>query len=84
MTRDREMDLSYIPTAEMLADCFTTPLPKPAFLKQCAAMRMIRYGLGNGLGMLGNGLMIGIGNGLRNGHGNGIRLGKGIENGVKK
>jgi hypothetical protein len=30
--------LSYIPTAETLADCFTKPLPKPVWLKQCAAM----------------------------------------------
>ena len=70
MARDGEIDLSYVPTAEMLADCFTKPLPKPAFLKQCAAMGMIGIGLGNGLG-------IGIGNGLGNGHGNGIGIGHG-------
>jgi hypothetical protein len=40
MARDREIDLSYVPTAELLADCFTKQLPKPAFLKQCAAMGM--------------------------------------------
>jgi len=34
MARDGEIDLSYVPTAEMLADCFTKPLPKPALLKQ--------------------------------------------------
>jgi hypothetical protein len=75
--RDGEIDFSYVPTAEILADCFTKPLPKPAVLKQCAAMGMIRIGLGNGLRM-------GIGNGLGNGHGNGIRIGhgKGIRNAV--
>ena len=68
----------------MLADCFTKPLPKPAFLKQCAAMGMIGNGLGNGLGIgIGNGLRT-IGNGLGNGHGNGIRTGKGIVNAVGK
>jgi len=76
MARDGEIDLSYVPTAEMLADCFTKPLPKPAFLKQCAAMGMIGIGLGNGLG---NGLGT-----LRNGHGNGIGLGNGIVNAVGK
>jgi len=57
MARDGEIDLNYVPTTEMLADCFTKPLPKPAFLKQCAAMAMMGIGLGNGLGI---------------GHGNGI------------
>jgi hypothetical protein len=88
MARDREIDLSYVPTAEMLADCFTKPLPKPAFLKQCAAMGMIGIGLGNGLGnRFGHGLGIGIRNGLGNGLGtlgnrrrNGIGTGKGIGN----
>jgi hypothetical protein len=95
MARDGEIDLSYIPTAEMLADCFNKPLPKPAFLKQCAAMGMIGIGLGNDLGTLGNGLGIGIRNGLGNGlgtirnglgngHGNGIGTGKGIGNAVGK
>jgi hypothetical protein len=51
MARDGEIDLSYVPTAEMLADCVTKPLPKPAFLKQCAAMGMIGIGLGNGIGI---------------------------------
>jgi len=46
MARDGEIDLSCVPTAEMLADCYTKPLPKPAFLKQCAAMGMIGIGLG--------------------------------------
>jgi hypothetical protein len=50
MGGDREIDLSDVPTAEMLTDCFTKPLPKPAFLKKCAAMGMIGIGLGNGLG----------------------------------
>ena len=62
MARDGEIDLSYVPTAEMLTDCFTKPLPKPAFLKQCAAMGMIGIGLGNGLG-IGHGVGIGIGTG---------------------
>ena len=79
MAIDGEIDLSYIPTAEMLADCFTKPLPKPAFLKQCAAIGMIGIGLGNRLGNgLGNGIGIGIGNGLGNGRG---RIGKGLGNG---
>jgi len=41
MGRDGGIDLSYVPTAEMLADCFIKPMPKPAFLKQRAAMGMI-------------------------------------------
>jgi len=85
MARDGEIDLSYVPTAEMITDCFTKPLPKPAFLKQCAAMEMIGIGLGNGLGnSLGNSLGIGIGNGLGNGHGNGIGTGEDIVNAVRK
>ena len=83
MPRDGGIDLSYIPTAEMIADCFTNPLPKPAFLKQCAAMGMIGIGLRNGLGIgIGNG----IGNGLGNGHGNGIGIGIGkvIGNAIRK
>jgi len=84
MARDREMDLSYVPTAEMLGDCFTKPLPKPAFLKQCAAMGMIGIGLGNGLEIgTGNGLGNGLGT-LGNGHGNGIGIGNGIGNAVGK
>jgi len=55
MARAGEINLSYVPTAEMLADCFTKSLPKPAFWKQCAGMGMIgiglRNGVGNGLGM---------------------------------
>jgi hypothetical protein len=62
MARDGEIDLNYVPTTEMFADCFTKPLPKPAFFKQCAAMGMIGIGLGNGLG-IGHGNGIGIGNG---------------------
>jgi hypothetical protein len=85
MARDGEIDLSYVPTAEMLADCFTKPLPKPAFLKQCAAMGMIGIGLGNDLGTLGNGLGIGIRNGLGNGLGTlGNGRGNGIGNAVGK
>jgi hypothetical protein len=86
MARDREIDLSYIPTAEMLADCFTIPLRKPAFLKQCAAMAMIGIGLGNCLGIM---IRNGLGNGLGmfgNGRGNGIVIGtgKGIGNAIGK
>jgi hypothetical protein len=83
MAREGEIDLSYIPTAEMLADCFTKPLPKPAFLKQCAAMGMIGIGLRNDLG---HGLRSGIGNGLGNGHGNIVGIGtrKGIGNAIGK
>jgi hypothetical protein len=84
IARDGEIDLSHIPTAEMLADYFTKPLPKPALLKQCAAMEMIGNGLENGLG-------IGIRNGLRNdigmlgnGHGNGIGPEHGIRNAIGK
>jgi hypothetical protein len=79
MARDGEIDLSYVPTAEMLA-----------FLTQCAAMGMIGIGLGNGPSTLGNGLGIGIGNGISNGvgngHGNGIgiRTAKGIGNAIGK
>jgi hypothetical protein len=91
MAGDRDIDLSYVPTAEMLADCFTKPLPKPAFLKQCAAMGIIGIGLGNGVRIgimndLGNGLST-FGIGLRtrgNGHRNGIGIGNGIGNPVGK
>ena len=81
MARDGEIDLSYVSTTEMLADCFTKPLPKPVILKQCAAMGMIgnglgigiRNGLGNGLGTLGNGrgncIGIGTGKGIGNAFG---------------
>jgi len=86
MARDGEIDVSYIPPTEMLADCHTKPLPKPAFLKQSAATGMIGNGLGNGLGIgIGNGLGYGldtIGHGLGNGHGNGIVTGNGIANAV--
>jgi len=72
MARDREIDLSYVRTAEMLADSFTKPLPKPVFLKQCAVLRMIGIGLGNsltnGLGKLGNVHGNGVGNGNRFGN----------------
>jgi hypothetical protein len=64
MARDGEIDVSYVPTTEMFTDCFTNPLPKPTFLKQCGAMAIIGIGIGNVLG-------IGIGNCLGNGHGNG-------------
>ena len=85
MARDGEIDLSYVPTAEMLTNCFTKPLPKPAFLKQCPAMEIIGSGLGNGLGIgIGIGIGNGISNGLGNGHGNGIRPGNGIGNAIRQ
>ena len=77
MARNGEIDLSYIPTAEMLTECFTKPLLKPAVLKQCAVIGMIRIGLGNGFGI---GIRNGLGNSLdvlRNGRGNGIGIGSG-------
>jgi len=88
MARDREIDLSYIPTAEMLADCFTKPLPKPTSFEQCGPMGMIGIRLANGVGndlgiVFGNGLRNGLGilaNGIGNGHGNGI--GNGLGNGI--
>jgi hypothetical protein len=86
MARDREIDLSYVPTAEIFANCIKRPLPKLAFLKQCAAMGMIGMGLGKGLGNgLGNGLGIGISNGLGNSLGtlgNGSGIGNGTGNGI--
>jgi len=90
IARDEQIDLSYIWTAEMLADCFTKPLRKPTFLKQCTAMGMIGIGLGNGLrnnlDMHGNGHRNGHGNGPRNGPRNviGIGIGNGIGNTVGK
>jgi hypothetical protein len=78
MARNGEIYMSYVPTAEMLADGFTKPMPKPSFLNPCVPMGMIGIGLGNGLGTLGNGHGIGIGNGPRNGHGNRLRNGIGI------
>jgi hypothetical protein len=88
MARDGEIDLRYIPTTEILANCFTKPLPKPFFLKQCTTMGMIAIGHGNGLGngfgiRIGNGLgndLGTIGNGFGNGDGNGIGAGKRIRN----
>jgi hypothetical protein len=70
MARDGEIDLSYIPTAEMLGDCVTKPLPKPALLMPYAAMGMIGIGRRNGLG---NCIGIGIG------QGNGNAIGKQID-----
>jgi len=82
MARDGEMDLSYLPTAEMLADCFTKPLPKPAFLKQCAAMGMVGIGLGNGRRI---GIRNGLGNGLSTvGYDIGLGIGYGIGNAIGK
>jgi hypothetical protein len=81
MASDGEIDLSYVPTAEMLTHCFTKPVPNLAILKHCAAMGMIGIGLGNGLAIgIGNG----IGNGPGNGHGNCIGTRKGSRNVVRK
>jgi len=81
MAGDGEIDLSYVPTAEMLTNCFTKPMPKPALLKLCFAMGMIGIELGKGLGNgLGIGITNGLGNGLgtlRNGRVNGIAIGIG-------
>jgi hypothetical protein len=83
MARDGEINLSYVPSTEMLTDCFTKPLLKPTILKLCAAIVMIAIGLGIGHR---NGLMIGIGNDHGNGlgtvFGNNIEIptGKGIGN----
>jgi hypothetical protein len=94
MARCGEIELSYVPTAKMLADFFSKPLLRPSFFEQCAAMGMIGIsvgkGLGNGLGTVGNGggngigieIINGIGNGLGNGHRNGIGTGYGIGNAV--
>jgi hypothetical protein len=46
MARDGEIDLSYVPTTEMLAVCFTVPLLQPALVKKCASMAMIGISLG--------------------------------------
>jgi hypothetical protein len=49
----------------MLADCLSKPLLKPAFLRQCVAMGMIKIGIEIGLGNgreNGFGIRIGIGN----------------------
>jgi len=68
MTRNEEIDLSYIQTAKMLTDWFTKPLPKHTCPKRCAVMRIIGIALRNALGTFGNGLgngygyFIGIGN----------------------
>ena len=78
--RNGEIDLSYVPTAEMLADCFTKPMPKPTFWKQCAVMGMIGIGLGNGFGI---GIRNGLGNGLGTlGNGRRNRIGIGIANAI--
>jgi len=86
MARDRETQLSYIPTAEMLAHCFPKLLPKPAYMKQCAVMGMIRIGLGNVLGIeIGNCLRNSL-NMFANGYGSGIgmAIGHGIMNAIGK
>jgi hypothetical protein len=81
IARAGEIDLSYIPTVEILADCFTKPLPKPAILKQCAGMGMIRIGLGiRILNRIRNGLGNSAGNSLRNG----IGTGNAIRNAIRK
>jgi len=74
MARDAEINMNYLPTTEMLASCFTRPLPNPTFLKQCAAMGMIAIGLGNGQGNV-----VGIGPGIGHGNGIGNAIGKQID-----
>ena len=64
MARDGEIDLNYVPTAEMLADCFTKPLLKPDSLKQCTAMRMIAIGPRNDIWIVISTLGYGHGNGI--------------------
>jgi hypothetical protein len=86
MARDEEINLSYVPTAEMLANYFIKPLPKPAFLNQFAAMGIMAIRLGMGLGNdFRNSLVIGICDGfgnvigtLRNGCRTGIRTSYGF------
>jgi len=85
MPTDGEVKSSYVPTGEMLVDCCTNSRPKPANLKQFAAMGMIGIGLGNGLRInLTNRHKNDITIGLGNGHANHIGIGSGnvIENGV--
>jgi hypothetical protein len=78
MARDGEIDLSYVPTAEMLADCITNPLLKPTVLKQCAAIAMIMIALRNGLRIrISSGIGNGLSNTLQHGRGNGIGFGTG-------
>jgi len=77
------MNLSDIPTAKMVADCFTKPQQRPTFLKQGNEMGMIGIRLGNPLGI---GICNGLRNGPGNGHGNGVKIGtgNGIVNSVGK
>lgn len=49
MARDGQIDMSYALTTEMLADCFTQPLPQSAFWMLHAAKGIIGIELGNGL-----------------------------------
>jgi hypothetical protein len=63
MTRDREINLSYVTTAEMLANCFTKLLLKQAFLKQCAVMGIVLATVpvldpAGFIGLCGNGLTL--------------------------
>jgi hypothetical protein len=90
MTRDGESELTYVPTAEMLADYITKPLSKHTFLMQCTAIGMIGIGLRNCIYTNGSGLGIRIVNGVAidrgtigNGQGNGIRSGHGIGNALR-
>jgi len=75
MARDGQIDMSYVPTAEMLADRFTQLQPKTHCWVQCDIIGRIRS-------TLGKGLRIGIGNCdansfcmLGNHQGNGITIG---------
>jgi hypothetical protein len=70
MARDGVIDLSYVLTAQMIADGFKKQLTKLRFLKQCAGMVTIGIGARNSL-CHGSGYPLGngLGNGLRNGLG---------------
>jgi hypothetical protein len=58
---DGEIKLSYVPTAQMITNCFTKPPLKPTISNKCAAVGMIGMGPWNGLSMFGNGWGNGIG-----------------------
>jgi len=62
IARDGAVDFIYARTDEKLADCFTKPLLKSVFFKQCTAIGIMGIGLGNGLGFCSNG------------HGHGIEI----------
>jgi len=86
MARDGDIDLSYVPTAEMLADNFTKPVRKAAFLKQSVAKGIIGIGLQNGLRNVLDMDRNSLGKGLRNhlGNGSGIGFRQGVGNARRK